>query len=213
LVANPVCRWPIVRLNNASPARDAEHYANTGAEIWFEGRRQIERQQIILPNDRELIAQLTSRLGWPDSKGRLQLESKADMRGRNLPSPDGADAVLGAMMPAYVPAKFEYERAASPPRRMSRHGAGAGRLLRPLADKGAVVLMKPEPRVEGCFEDVPRVSMSRDAHYIVPHWETFTATRVLTDAAIERYQRQGRYGRGLLRTPGGAPLGRVVWSG
>jgi hypothetical protein len=107
--------WPIRRGNNGSPARDAEHYANTGAEIWFEGRRQIERQQIILPNDRELIAQLTSRLGWPDSKRRLQLESKEDMRGRNLPSPDRADAVLGAMMPAHVPAKFEYERAASRP--------------------------------------------------------------------------------------------------
>jgi hypothetical protein len=84
--------------------------ANTGAAIWFEGRRQIERQQIILPNDnKELIAQLTSRLGWPDSKGRLQLESKKEMAGRNLPSPDRADAVLGAMMPVHVPAKFEYE--------------------------------------------------------------------------------------------------------
>lgn len=105
----------IRRVNNGSPARDADHYANTGAEIWFEGRRQIERQQIILPNDRELIAQLTWRLGWPDSKGRLRLESKKEMAVRNLASPDRADAVLGAMMPAHVPAKFEYERAASRP--------------------------------------------------------------------------------------------------
>ena len=47
--------------------------------------------------NRQLIAQLTSRRGWPDSKGRLELESKQDMRSRNLPSPDRADAVLGAM--------------------------------------------------------------------------------------------------------------------
>jgi hypothetical protein len=87
---------------------------NRGAEIWFEGRTQIERQQIILPNDRKLIAQLTSRRGWPDSKGRLQLESRADMRGGNLPSPDRADAALGSMMPAYTPAKFEYERVEIP---------------------------------------------------------------------------------------------------
>jgi hypothetical protein len=58
---------------------------------------------------------MTSRLGWPYGRARLQLESKADMRGRNLPSPDRADAVLGAMMPAHVLAKFEYQRAASRP--------------------------------------------------------------------------------------------------
>lgn len=89
--------WPINRVNNGAAARDLEHYHNLGAEIWYEGRTQIERGQIILPNDRELIAQLTSRRGWPDSKGRLQLESKEDLRSRNLPSPDRADAVLGAM--------------------------------------------------------------------------------------------------------------------
>jgi hypothetical protein len=102
-LGGPVCDrlaevgWAINRVNNGSPAQDSQHYANTGAEIWFSGRTQIERGQIILPNDRELIGQLTSRRGWPDSKGRLQLESKEDMRKRNLPSPDRADAVLGTM--------------------------------------------------------------------------------------------------------------------
>jgi hypothetical protein len=70
---------------------------NRGPGIWFEGRTNIERQEIILPNDRELIGQMTSRLGWPDSKGRLQLESKQDMRSRGLSSPDRADAVLGTL--------------------------------------------------------------------------------------------------------------------
>jgi hypothetical protein len=88
----------MARATNGAPARDAVLDANTGAEIWFEGRRQIEQQQIIFLNDRELIAQLTSRLGWRDSKGRLQLESKKEMAGRNLPSPDRANALLGARM-------------------------------------------------------------------------------------------------------------------
>lgn len=92
--------WRVHRVNNGSAASKPEAYANKGAEIWFEGRTRIERGQIILPNDPELIAQLTARRGWPDSHGRLQLESKADMRGRGLPSPDRADAVLGAMLPA-----------------------------------------------------------------------------------------------------------------
>jgi hypothetical protein len=92
--------WPVNRVNNGSTADKPEAYANKGAEIWFEARVRIEKGGIILPNDPELIAQLTSRRGWPDSKGRLQLESKADMRSRGLPSPDRADAVLGTMLPA-----------------------------------------------------------------------------------------------------------------
>lgn len=92
--------WPIQGVNNGSPASKPEAYCNLAAETWFEARVQIEKGEIILPNDSELIAQLTSRRGWPDSKGRLQLESKADMRSRGLPSPDRADAVLGTMLPA-----------------------------------------------------------------------------------------------------------------
>jgi hypothetical protein len=89
--------WNVQRVNNGSPAGKPDAYANKGAEIWFEGRRKIERQEIILPNDRELIGQLTARLGWPDSKGRLALEPKDKMRSRGLPSPDRADAVLGTL--------------------------------------------------------------------------------------------------------------------
>jgi len=74
-----------------------EAYANIAAETWFEARTLIEQRRVILPNDRELIPQLSSRRGWPDSKGRLVLEPKSDLRSRNLPSPDRADAVLGAM--------------------------------------------------------------------------------------------------------------------
>lgn len=92
--------WRVRRVNNGATADNADAYANKGAEIWFEGRTKIERQQVILPNDRELVAQLTSRLGWPNSKGKLELESKQAMRARGLSSPDRADAVVGAMMQA-----------------------------------------------------------------------------------------------------------------
>jgi len=91
--------WRIRRVHNGSPARKPEHFANLAAEVWFEARGMIERKQIILPaDDRELVGQLTGRKGWADSRGRLTLESKQDMRNRGLPSPDRADAVLGAMM-------------------------------------------------------------------------------------------------------------------
>lgn len=56
---------------------------------------------------------MTSRLGWPNSRGKLELESKQAMRARNLPSPDRADAVLGAMMPAQG-GGFSYTRVETP---------------------------------------------------------------------------------------------------
>jgi hypothetical protein len=89
--------WAIQRVNNGSPATKPEAYCNLAAECWFEARVKIEKGEVILPDDKELVAQLSSRRGWPDSKGRLQLESKADMRSRALPSPDRADAVLGTL--------------------------------------------------------------------------------------------------------------------
>jgi hypothetical protein len=86
--------WPVNRVNNGAPANHPDNYSNSAAEVWYEARTQIERQRVILPKDKELFAQITSRLGWADSKGRLALETKADLRARGLPSPDRAEAVL-----------------------------------------------------------------------------------------------------------------------
>ncbi len=90
--------WNIRRVNNGSPAYNHNGYANRSAEIWFEGRTLIERKQIILPNDKTLTGQLTTRRGWPNSKGKLELETKPEMLSRGVHSPDRADAVLGAII-------------------------------------------------------------------------------------------------------------------
>jgi hypothetical protein len=95
--------WDIYRVNNGAPPRKSKCYASIGTEVWYTGRMLIEKRQIILPRDKALVGQLTSRLGWPNSRGKLDLESKPDMRSRGLRSPDRADAVLGAMFPNYVP--------------------------------------------------------------------------------------------------------------
>ena len=54
------------------------------------GVRKIERCEIILPDDPELFAQLTTRQAFPNSAGKIVLESKEQMRARGLPSPDRA---------------------------------------------------------------------------------------------------------------------------
>lgn len=91
--------WPIYQFRGGMPAMFDSHYANLWAEAWFEGAKQIERRQVILPNDVDLRGQLASRKRRFNNRGKLALETKEDMRKRGVPSPDRADAVLGAMMP------------------------------------------------------------------------------------------------------------------
>lgn len=89
--------WPVRRDNAGDRADNAEHYFNRSAETWIEGGKAIERGEIILPDDDTLTAQLTSRRAVPRSDGRMQLESKEQMRKRGVGSPDRADALLGAL--------------------------------------------------------------------------------------------------------------------
>jgi hypothetical protein len=98
--------WRINRVNNGAAPRYCQHYANLAAEMWFEGAKQIARREIILPNDDDLRAQLLDRKSVPDSRGKLAIESKHDMRKRGVNSPDRADAVFGAMTPVRCIASF-----------------------------------------------------------------------------------------------------------
>lgn len=91
--------WPIQHFHGgAKPLLNAE-YRDRISEVWTEGTIAIRKGEWILPRDEELKAQIISRKGTRDSKGRLTLESKEDMARRGLVSPDRADALLGAMGP------------------------------------------------------------------------------------------------------------------
>lgn len=87
------------RVNNGSPANDEEHYCSIASEVWYEGSKRIYDNSIVLPQDNDLRGQLLSRKRIKGSRGRLAIESKADMRKRGVPSPDKADSVLGCIMP------------------------------------------------------------------------------------------------------------------
>lgn len=78
--------WDVHRVNNGERAFDDRHFANRGAEIWFKAARAIELCEIILPDDDLLHSQLTTRRTKHNSKGKLQLEPKDQMRSRGLPS-------------------------------------------------------------------------------------------------------------------------------
>lgn len=92
--------WCVNRQNNGSKASNPNVWANKGAEIWDNGRKLIEDCKIILPDDETLKEQLLTRKWKRASDGKLQLESKEELRRRGVHSPDRADAVLGAMAAA-----------------------------------------------------------------------------------------------------------------
>ncbi len=61
--------------------------------------------EVILPDDDNLIAQLSSRKYNMTDKGKLRVESKKVMKDRGLPSPDEADSVLLVCLPVNLPKK------------------------------------------------------------------------------------------------------------
>ena len=89
--------WPINRYNGGADALRPSDYANRNSEIWEFAGRDIKNLKVILPNDEKLHAQIVSRIRGADNKGRIRAEPKDDMIERGIPSPDRADAVLGAM--------------------------------------------------------------------------------------------------------------------
>lgn len=58
-----------------------------------------KKSEVQLPNDNELIAQLSVRKYLFTDSGKLKVESKKDMKKRGLPSPDEADCVLLCCLP------------------------------------------------------------------------------------------------------------------
>lgn len=84
---------PAQEMRGGMSARDSERFANKRAE-WFWGLRQrFEDGDISIPDDEELLAQLTAIKYQLNSRGQIILESKDQMRKRGMPSPDKADAL------------------------------------------------------------------------------------------------------------------------
>jgi phage terminase large subunit len=81
-------------INFGGSPKDKDKYPNTISEMWFEFRELLQTEEVDLPDDRELLQQLTSRLYKFDVKGRRVIESKEDYKKRYGKSPDKADALL-----------------------------------------------------------------------------------------------------------------------
>ena len=86
--------WAI-RRKNFGDRNCLDQYRSWGAQAWLELGLAIEKGELILPNDDQLKAQLTSRQKKFFDSGKLGIEEKWFMTQRNLPSPDRGDAVAG----------------------------------------------------------------------------------------------------------------------
>lgn len=93
----------VVPVNNGDAATDG-YYFNLGSQIWGDIKTLLENNfsnnlqgkqdiQIELPYDDEMIKQLSVRKYHITSKGKIQLESKKEMKERGLGSPDTADSL------------------------------------------------------------------------------------------------------------------------
>jgi len=92
----------IIAINVAERPKDQTKFKNQRAEMWWNARSLLQpsaegRQDIRLEVDRAVLAQLAGPTYLSDSSGRIQIESKADMKKRGVSSPDRAEAILLAL--------------------------------------------------------------------------------------------------------------------
>lgn len=76
-----------------SPAM-GETYRNLRAELWYKAKQWLEKRDCRLPKDEQLIAELATVRYKFMSSGKIQIESKDEIRKRGLASPDLADAFV-----------------------------------------------------------------------------------------------------------------------
>jgi phage terminase large subunit len=79
---------------NVSESPSIGNYRNLRAELWYRARDWLGKRDCKIPKDDTLIAELTSVRYLFSSTGKVQVESKEDMKRRGITSPDVADAFI-----------------------------------------------------------------------------------------------------------------------
>jgi phage terminase large subunit len=100
-------------------------YYNRRAETWVACKDWLKHGAI--PNDPDLISELTAPTYKFDSTGKLKIESKDDMKARGLNSPDKADALILTFATSVQPCARDHEG-----KRLRNKTAGTGSDYDPL---------------------------------------------------------------------------------
>lgn len=84
--------YNVVPINFGASASDKDKYTNLISEAWFYIQSIIK--DISIPQDNDLLMELTTRRWKMDSRGRRAVESKDDYKKRGYRSPDKADGLI-----------------------------------------------------------------------------------------------------------------------
>lgn len=93
LVIIPINAAEKIETDTLEGKEAAEYYNNLTTHMWAVVRELLENKQIEIEDDNDTFAQLYSRKYFMASNGKLELESKKEMKKRGLASPDRADAL------------------------------------------------------------------------------------------------------------------------
>lgn len=97
---------PVRGVNVAeAPAVHDEKYLRLRDELWFQARDWFMARDCTMPEDDELVADLTGPKYKITSTGKIQVEAKAEMKKRGVISPDLADAFCLTFGPSDVAGK------------------------------------------------------------------------------------------------------------
>jgi len=86
---------PVLPVNVAESASNPDLYSRQRDELWWQVRERFQAGTISIPNDDELIGELTSiKYNFSKTaKEKIKVESKQELRDRGLSSPNKADAL------------------------------------------------------------------------------------------------------------------------
>ncbi len=93
LVVIPVNAAEKIETDTKEGREAAGHYNNLTTHMWAVLRDLLRDREIEIMEEPETFAQLVVRKYFMASNGKIELESKKEMKKRNLPSPDRADAL------------------------------------------------------------------------------------------------------------------------
>lgn len=93
LVLIPINAAEKIETDTKEGKEAAEHYNNLTTHMWAVLRDLLRNREIEIMEEQETFAQLVVRKYFMASNGKIELESKKEMKKRNLPSPDRADAL------------------------------------------------------------------------------------------------------------------------
>lgn len=84
---------PVIGCNVAEAPAVEGRYNRLRDELWFKAKEWLETREVCMPDDEDLAAELTMPVYRVLSTGKIQVESKEEMKKRGVVSPDLADSM------------------------------------------------------------------------------------------------------------------------